>query len=162
MTNCPFCLETIQDNSKKCRFCGEWIDKEISRKNEQEYIDLSSNMRHYGNIRFAGLTIFLATTAVLLNFIFSSNISYNIKTVLKIFGILICFLFLARDISDMYLWTMFIQRAADIERNLNFKQYSRLKGAPKFTFFRPAAIAIFIFYIFVVVFWFILLFTKTP
>jgi len=35
MKNCPYCNELIQDDAKKCRYCGEWLTK--------QHIDDSAN-----------------------------------------------------------------------------------------------------------------------
>ncbi len=134
----------------------------MSNKNlKEEYTDLSTNLRHYGNIRFAGLTIFLAVTAALVNFIFSTDLSVFAKTVFKFCGICLTLLFFFVDISDMYLWTRFMRRAAKLEKSLSFKQYSSLPGAPEFKKFRPATLAIWGFYVLILLFWLVTMVWST-
>ena len=54
-----------------------------------EYEDLSGNLRHHSNLRFAQLTLFVAATGGLISVVFSKSPALGIapKTGLKLFGL---------------------------------------------------------------------------
>lgn len=92
----------------------------------KEYEDLSSNLRHYGNLQFAQLTVFIAITAGLLSVIFRSDdpISCSAEIVLKLAGLLLSALFLVMSERVTAHWLAYWKRAKELEKLLGFKQYT--------------------------------------
>ncbi|HUA68475.1 MAG TPA: hypothetical protein VMA13_08000 [Candidatus Saccharimonadales bacterium] len=124
-----------------------------------EYKELGANMRHYGTHYAALLGVFLALTGWLVSVVFGAKqpTSCVVNVALKIAGLLVTVLFWTKTESAHFLWGHFIRRAAEIESELGFRQYSSLPGAPQFKK-RPAAWAARIMFICLSLFWFVVLF----
>lgn len=73
-----------------------------ARDAREEYLDATNKIRHYGTLRFAELTIYIAITA----------------------GLLITILFWMLQERTMLYWYHFTSRAVEFEKDLGFKQYS--------------------------------------
>lgn len=93
---------------------------------KDEYKDLSNNMRHYANMRFAQLTILIAITAGISTLIFNSDsiLNENIKSLFKIVGIIVALLFLIMEERAADYWHHFRNRAVKLEKKLGYNQYS--------------------------------------
>jgi hypothetical protein len=93
---------------------------------KEEYLDTSENVRHWSNLRFAQLTVFIAITAGLTATLFQAqtSLSSSIKIIIKIAGLLIVAVFWITEERTMMYWRHFIRRAAALEQELGFQQYS--------------------------------------
>lgn len=118
---------------------------------KEEYKDLSDNMRHYANMRFAQLTIFVALTGGLIMVVFSKDVpdSPLAKVVLKLTGIFIAVMFWIMEERAADYWHHFRKRAVELEDLLGYRQYKD-RPTGKFLTATNASRAI---YAGVIVFW---------
>lgn len=92
-----------------------------------EYLDASSNARQYITLRFAELTIFMTATGAILAVSFSAvaaPTSPLAAVSLKIAGLLVAAVFWVLETRTMVYWRHFVHRAAELEAELGFRQYS--------------------------------------
>ena len=116
-----------------------------------EYLDASSNQRQYMTLRFAQLTVYLALTGFLFKFAFveEAGVAPFVRTVLKGAGLVTTLLFWIHQERTMLFWTHFVKRAAELEADLGFRQYSGRPRSGVLSSFK----AMRLFYILIVLFW---------
>jgi hypothetical protein len=92
---------------------------------KDEYLEASNNQRHFQTARFAQLTVYLAIMGVLLNLLFggSATTSATTRIVLQASGLIVTLLFWIRQERTMAYWYHFVTRAAELEKELGFKQF---------------------------------------
>lgn len=92
---------------------------------KDEYLDIGRNLRFYGNLRFAQLTLFFAITAALLTIIFAINPPLDdlARYIVKFVGLVITFLFWLIEQSSNRYWIYYINRAQVLEIDLGYFQY---------------------------------------
>lgn len=91
----------------------------------QEYAEVNQNLRHYGNMRFAQLTIFIALTGGLIVFVFTKLYPVSqleIIIAFEVLGIFISIMFLIIERSSTMKWIGFKERSNDLEKLLNYRQ----------------------------------------
>jgi len=93
---------------------------------KDEYMDVSANMRQYGNMRFALLTLFNAVIIGLLAILFKSDppLESSGKYLLKFSGLIITILFWIMEERANSYWDHYRNRAVELEKQLGYKQYS--------------------------------------
>lgn len=97
----------------------------------QEYLDASSNVRHWTTLRFAQLTIYVALTAGLLNVLLGKGGPLPGRTALAIelAGLLTTAVYWLLQERTMRYWYVFVRRAAELEPALGYRQYSQRPGS---------------------------------
>ena len=101
---------------------------------KDEYLDVSSNMRVYTNMRFAQLTLFVAITAALLNVIIGDlGPSEPVGNVLKIGGLLSALVFWVMEERAADFFHYYKRRAIEMEKALGYSQYTNRPQRKVFT-----------------------------
>lgn len=100
---------------------------DANSKND-EYLDLSSNMRFYANIRFAQLTLFAAVTAALLTVAYGQESPPAARAFcfIKVGGILASVIFFIMEERGTSYYFHFKQRAIELEKLLGYGQYTNI------------------------------------
>jgi hypothetical protein len=100
-----------------------------------EYMDVGENMRHFGNIRFAQLTLFVAITAGFLTAVFQPNppLSNLARVTLKGVALLVTVTFWVMDQRAMQYWHHYRHRAVELEKELGFQQYTSIPALSVFS-----------------------------
>ncbi len=101
----------------------------------EEYKDLSDNMRHYANIRFAQLTLYFALTGALVTAVYTVDppLGDNLRLVLKLVGVLASGAFGVMEERAADYWHHFRRRAVEIEEHLGYRQYTARPAARVFS-----------------------------
>jgi hypothetical protein len=115
---------------------------------KEEYKDLSDNMRHYGNMRFAQLTIFVSLTSGFIILLFKDLSSFD-KTFIKGSATFFTILFGIMEERAADFYHHFRKRAKELEYLLGYRQYKDLKSKNLFS----ATNASSLFYFAVLCFW---------
>jgi len=147
------------------------MKNKINKKKKiiDEYKDLSKNMRHYGNIEFAAITVLVTITTGLLIAFFTfdssqSNLIHCIRFILiPIAGMFTAIVFGVILRSAIYVWDLLFNRAVKLEESeendLEYKQYSNIKNS-KFFEYRPTKQLSMLFCCGIFFFWAFVMFIK--
>ncbi len=106
----------------------------MSHSPEDEYKELMELLRHYGNVRFATLTLFSAVVAGLLAISYgsSTNVPKTIKLFLEVGGLIATIVFWIMEVVAALIGRHCMRRAAELEGHLGFRILSTMRGAPRF------------------------------
>lgn len=95
----------------------------------QEYLDVSENMRHFGNMRFAQMSILIAITGGLIAVLFANDhkLEQGLALALKVGGLMVSAFYLIMETSNVEYWKHFHRLACELETTLRFRQHSTVK-----------------------------------
>lgn len=99
---------------------------EIANGNpEEEYKDVSNNIRYYGSMRFVLLTLFGTLSAAIIATLFLGTITPQApaKVILKVLGLVLVLVFGLMDQRASEYWSALWIRAVELEAKLNYSQY---------------------------------------
>lgn len=96
----------------------------------EEYKEIGANLRQYGNMRFAQLTLFVAVTGGLLAALFSkdSSLSQCQRWGVEALGLVLTAAFWVMEERSTDWWNRYFNRALHIEAELGMGQYSGRKA----------------------------------
>lgn len=119
---------------------------------QNEYKDASDNLRHFGNMRFANLTLLLAFTGGLLSVFTNGSTSPNSRAanMLKVAGAVLAFCVFVMEWRTTAWWAGCHRRVVNLEQTLGCKQYTGARPPKVFLSQTNAVRAI---YAAVIVFW---------
>lgn len=122
---------------------------------KDEYLDASNNVRHFQTVRFAQLTIFIAISGGLLSILFrrTEPLPGYGGAFIKIAGLMITALYLVLQERTMLYWRHFVNRSAELEEQLGFKQYTTRPKPGIMT----GTNAMRVFFVYLMVFWIVAL-----
>ena len=110
-----------------------------------EYLDATANMRHYSNLRFLQLTVFVAVTGGLIAILSGTDTKTTLgaELLVKGIGVLMSVAFLFLEIRIVRHWEYHRHRAEELEDVLGLRQF---KCRPRYTWIngRNAAYMIFV------------------
>lgn len=90
----------------------------------EEYRDASQTMRHYSNLRFAQLTVFVAATGGLWALEERLSSSTVPSAAIEAAGLLVVGVFVLLEERLYMYWNHYLKRAIALERDLGFKQHT--------------------------------------
>ena len=96
---------------------------------KDEYKELNNNLRFYGNMRFAQLTLFSAITAAFLTIVFTiePKILEPTRTILKVGGMLVTIVFWVMEERSTGYALHFSKRIIELEKSLGYKGWTGRK-----------------------------------
>lgn len=105
------------------------VSKATNGNPEEEYKEVSNNIRYYGSMRFVLLTLFgtLSATIMAALFLGTTTPLLPTKVILKILGLVLVLVFGVMDQRTSEYWSALWVRAVELEAKLNYSQY---KGRP--------------------------------